>query len=219
MDVSQKLDSRGLPDANQCYCIPISFTDEYTASRHDRAIYSLWAHLIETCLRENLPHLLPPSGLHPEDPYGRYRNHHVRGCWRLPIFVLLSEKDEIDKRNGVNRTPPFPSQVPSALVLHSKKPSSQRSTETSAIAAMLPTCAPTTPPFQSLAFNPIAWTPEVAKCRGDGSSSILGEIDSFLTAETTNENQQVTRSHGSIHVINAVALKYLKLIVPVFMSI
>jgi hypothetical protein len=42
------LDPFGLPDVNQMYVIPDSFSLAHS-SMHNKAIYSLWAHFAEFC--------------------------------------------------------------------------------------------------------------------------------------------------------------------------
>ena len=49
-DICQQIDPyTRLPDPNQCYVIPYEF--RHSKTFHDRGIYSLWNHFVETCHR------------------------------------------------------------------------------------------------------------------------------------------------------------------------
>lgn len=90
-DINRYLDAQGLPDANQRYVIPESFSSS-TCSFHNRGLYSLWNHFVEYCVHNS--RLVEERRRIENDNFFQVSNYlgnrHIFGTYRLKIFVHLS---------------------------------------------------------------------------------------------------------------------------------
>lgn len=100
-DICRYLDAQGLPDCNQRYVIPESFSS-LMSSFHNRGIYSIWNHFAEFCAHNS--RLQEEQRPIERDPFFQVSNYlgnrHVFGTYRLKIFVHLSTVPEAAPNTG-----------------------------------------------------------------------------------------------------------------------
>lgn len=84
VEVFRHLDIQGLPDSNQRYEIPETFSKISSSTHHDRAVFSIWNHFISVCCDA----IKSSHSFNSNNPM----NYHVKSMKRLRIFIQLSNQ-------------------------------------------------------------------------------------------------------------------------------
>lgn len=82
----RRVDASGQPIVVQCYNVPFPKYDQY--HRHDSALYSLWNHFIEFCMKD------AEDNRHSVITNDTFMNPFIQKR-RLPVFIALAHSNDL----------------------------------------------------------------------------------------------------------------------------